>query len=420
MTLVRPYRSVLLASLSLLLMVVGGPTYAQLRSSVPLLKNETTPEKNLKVFDAMWEKVNRKYFDVKFNGVNWAGIREQYRPLAEKAQSREALLTVLRQAVGELNTSHVRISLAVSRRAFEKQVGQKINRHQDNLVLSPGFDVTRINSQYVITTIQESSSAALAGIQPGWVLTHLDGKSLAASNVEWGGEFSEGRSFSARFQDNQQQERDVTLQYQWLIEKPERVSQMLAGDFLLVRFSSFSAYTDKWLTRELAQHRKARGIVLDLRGNPGGYMSVLRHCLDLFFANEVVVGEFIERSSKDNELKIKGSKSKACALPLVILVDEKSTSCAEIFAAAMQETGRGKVIGRRTAGAVLASVAENLPDDFRLDIAIWDYKTARRRRLEGRGIEPDITVPLTLEDIRQRRDVDLARALEILRSGITN
>lgn len=414
----RSYRSVLWRASGLLLLLAMGSwlTYAQSRSVTPLLKRETTPAKNLKVFDAMWEKVNRKYFDVKFNGVNWAGVRERYRPQAEKAESREALLDVLRQAVGELHTSHLSVKLAVSRRQFEQQVGQKINRQQDSLVLTLGFEITKIDGQYVITETNEGSSAASAGVQPGWVLTHFAGKSPAADNFDWGGEFSEGKSIPVRFQDGNGQEKNVTLTYQWLIEKPERVSRRLEGNIALIRFSSFAGGTDKWLEQELNQYRNTRGVILDLRGNPGGYMSVLSACLNQFFAREIVFGEFIERGDKGNRLRIKGAKRKAFMLPLVVLVDDKSSSCAEMFAAAMQETGRGKVIGRRTAGAVLASVSERLPEDFWLDIAVWDYKTARRRRLEGIGLEPDITVPLTIENIRQRRDADLERALEILKT----
>ena len=413
MQLFRPYRNArwLAVGLGLLLSAV----IAQPQPATPLLKNETSPTKNLKVFDAMWESVNRKYFDVRFNGIDWGAVRERYRPLAEKAESREALLLVLRNAIGEMNTSHLSIKLAVSRREFERQVGQKINRQQDNLVLTLGFEIAKINRQYVVTAINEGSSAHAAGIQPGWVLTHFDGKALAANDFEWGGEFSEGKTVLVRLQDNQRQEKNVTLRYDWLVEKTERVSRMLEGNVALIRFSRFSAGTDKWLEHEMNQAHKAQGMILDLRGNPGGYTSVLTACLNHFFAKEIVFGEFSERGHKDHHLRIKGAKEKAFTLPLVVLVDGKSSSCSEMFAAAMQETGRGKVIGRRTAGAVLASVSERLPEDFWLDIAIWDYKTARRRRLEGVGLEPDITIPLTLEDIRQQRDADIERAREILK-----
>ena len=416
MKLFRPYNPFRWLVLGFFWLLPAGLVLAQPRSSAPLLKNETSPQKNLKVFDAMWNTVNQKYFDVKFNGIDWGAVREQYRPLAEKAESREALLRVLRKAIGEMNSSHLSIKLAVSRRQFEQQVGQKINRHQDTLVLTLGFEMTTINDQYVITGINEGSSAQAAGIRAGWVLTHFDGKALSANDFEWGGEFSEGKTVSARFQDNHRQEKDVRLTYQWLIEKTERVSRRLEGNIGLIRFSSFAAGTDKWLEQELHQYRNAQGLILDLRSNPGGYMSVLSACLNPFFAREVVFGEFMERGDKDYRLRIKGSKENAFTLPLVVLVDNKSSSCSEIFAAAMQETGRGKVVGRRTAGAVLASVSERLPNDFWLDIAVWDYKTARRRRLEGIGLEPEITLSLTLENIRQQRDADIERALEILKT----
>ena len=85
MKLFRPYNPFRWLVLGFFWLLPAGLVLAQPRSSAPLLKNETSPQKNLKVFDAMWNTVNQKYFDVKFNGIDWGAVREQYRPLAEKA-----------------------------------------------------------------------------------------------------------------------------------------------------------------------------------------------------------------------------------------------------------------------------------------------------------------------------------------------
>src|SRR6185503_9219405 len=88
----------------------------------------------------------------------------------------------------------------------------------------------------------------------------------------------------------------------------------------------------------------------------------------------------------------------------------------EIFAAVLQDHGRATIVGRRTAGAVLASWFYRLPDGGELQLSREDYYAPSGRRIEGAGVEPDIVVPRRLADLRARRDVDLATAVRVLQT----
>ena len=98
----------------------------------------------------------------------------------------------------------------------------------------------------------------------------------------------------------------------------------------------------------------------------------------------------------------------------MILVDEASASSAEIFSHVLQQKGRAIVVGRTTAGAVIAARHYRLPDGGQLQLAIQDYVGLDGRRLEGAGVVPDVPVTVRLDDLRQGRDVDLAAALAVL------
>jgi len=98
-----------------------------------------------------------------------------------------------------------------------------------------------------------------------------------------------------------------------------------------------------------------------------------------------------------------------------VLVGSASGSAAEIFSAVLQDHERATVVGRRTAGAVLASWFYRLPDGGELQLSREDYIAPQGRRIEGVGVEPDVVVPRTLNDLRAGRDRDLDVALEILR-----
>ncbi len=100
-----------------------------------------------------------------------------------------------------------------------------------------------------------------------------------------------------------------------------------------------------------------------------------------------------------------------------MLVDGATGSAAEIFAAVLQDHGRATLIGRRTAGAVLASWFYTLPDRGQLQLSREDYMAPKGRRIEGAGIEPDIVVSRTLADLRAGRDRDLEEAVGVLQRG---
>ena len=99
---------------------------------------------------------------------------------------------------------------------------------------------------------------------------------------------------------------------------------------------------------------------------------------------------------------------------VIVLVDRGTASAAEIFAAVLQDHGRATVVGRPTAGAVLASWFHELPDGGQLQLSREDYLAPKGRRLEGGGVEPDVRVPRTLADVRAGLDRDIEAALRAL------
>jgi carboxyl-terminal processing protease len=106
---------------------------------------------------------------------------------------------------------------------------------------------------------------------------------------------------------------------------------------------------------------------------------------------------------------------------VVVLTDHGSASTSEMFAAGIQEAGRGKVVGGVTAGAILLSVFDPLPTGYMFQYAISDYRSPKNVLIEGRGVQPDVKVELTRESLLAGRDVQLEAAVaEISRSSSQN
>ena len=395
---------------------------AMLLFSASAVAQENTPEAltisradRLKVFEEVWEAVNKHFFDPNFNGVNWAQVREQYRPQAEAAPNKTQLNETLQKMLNELRSSHLTMTVHVKfkKQTVEQELARKVSR-RESLTFDAGMKYVRIDGKWVVSSVAEGSGAHSAGVQRGWALTHWNGES-SGNDAPFTCELNQ--QVTARFLDWQGQEKQLALACKLYTDTGspvERVTQTLADGTVCLRFDNFSPGTESWLIGQVAQARNAPALVLDLRNNHGGNLSVLEKCFAPFFSEPRVFGAYHERNGKQLPLKAKGQGKDAYRGRVVVLIDEKTASAAEIFAAGLQEAKRAVIVGRQSSGDVLGSLNYKLPHGFYVDIPIWDYQTANGARLEGRGVIPNEVVTLTLKDFLANRDLDLLRAQESL------
>lgn len=170
------------------------------------------------------------------------------------------------------------------------------------------------------------------------------------------------------------------------------------------------------ITRLLAQGMRV--MVLDLRGNSGGFLSELNSVLNTLLPVGVPVYTEMRQGGQVRIVRTTGSSVLPASVPLVVLIDEGSASAAELLAAAIKESKRGQLIGERTSGAVEASVLFDLSDGSAVSITTFRLATGRGIRLEGAGVEPDIQAALTVADLEIGLDRPLGAALSVARQVI--
>jgi carboxyl-terminal processing protease len=195
--------------------------------------------------------------------------------------------------------------------------------------------------------------------------------------------------------------------------------------FSIVNFNMFLPEIASELMRALrrGELRAARGLIIDLRDNGGGQAETMTDIASAFLPQGTNLGTFTERGGR-----IAATPQTRAAMlfaadavaefrgPVVVLTSTRTASAAEIFAAALQETRRARVIGEHTCGCVLAIRRRHtLPDGGLLDISEMDFRTARHTRLEGRGVTPDELIYPTRRDLAEGRDPAITRAIKILR-----
>jgi carboxyl-terminal processing protease len=190
---------------------------------------------------------------------------------------------------------------------------------------------------------------------------------------------------------------------------------MLDNQIAYVSLSKFDSVTtadelNAAIKGQLAQN--PRGLILDLRDNPGGLLSQAIAVADIFLKKGVVV---IERSKNGDANTAEATDAGiAQDIPLVVLVNSGSASAAEIVAGAIQDRGRGKLIGVTTFGKGSVQQVNPLSDGSQLRVTIAHWFTPNNREIHGKGLEPDITVEAGSDP---SKDPQLDRAVEFLLTG---
>jgi len=155
--------------------------------------------------------------------------------------------------------------------------------------------------------------------------------------------------------------------------------------------------------------------VLDLRNNPGGLLDETISVASQFL-KEGVVAHQVDRDGKETSYPVRAG-GVATNIPMVVLVNKGSASASEILAGAIQDAKRGVLIGEETFGKGSVNRFHELTDGSALYITFARWTTPNGRLIEGKGLLPDIEVPLTEEDRLAGRDPQMDRALEYIKTG---
>lgn len=368
-----------------------------------VLSSEERVAHNREVFDRAWQLVNDKFFDAKFRGVDWPAMKTRYRPAAEKAVDDDALYGVINALLGELKESH-NYAMTPQRR-WEVLAKQRAR---------VGIGLRYLEGKWLVTEVTPGSPAEAAGVGRGWIVEARDGKTL-----DQGASFSlkEGQVVVYDFLTTEDERRTLSLTARVLSTADRREVRSLAGGAMYLRFDGFDYQSLHWLSEQLKTYRTAPAVVIDLRYNHGGLFYSLEFSLGEFFPKPVQLGTFVRRSGSEKEKDSNQFFSARYAGKVVLLTDHSTASCAEILAHALRYYQRAVVIGRPTAGAVVASRYFSLPGGGMLQIAVDDFRGLDGKRLEGLGVTPDVAVDLKLVDLRAGKDPDLAAAEASLHSA---
>src|SRR5262249_46214077 len=209
------------------------------------------------------------------------------------------------------------------------------------------------------------------------------------------------------------------------VEYPVVESSMKEEKIGYVRLSLFNAHADEQVEKAVRQLEKRgmKGLILDLRGNPGGMLEAAIDLVSRFIPCENKAVVIMEPGGKREEAACNPKKYLGLRGPLVVLVNGETASASEILAGAIQDTHTGTIVGETTYGKGLVQSVIELPGGTAVAITSAKYLTSKgndinRTRVRRGGVVPDVAVPQTEKDRFLGKDRQLERAVQVLRQEI--
>lgn len=304
------------------------------------------------------EVIKEYYYDKKFRGIN---IDERFKLAKEKVKTLESNAQIFRtiaQVLLDFKDSHT-----------------KFYPPNRSARIEYGFSMQMIGENCFIVDVKKGSDAETKGLRSGYQILEIDGFIPSRESL-WVMEYVLYRldpreivSIKIKDIDNKEKILEVKAKIKTLKDREKEKDQEkkdkkkedigdykckeLSSDLIACKLKTFITNKkdiDKMM-QEVGQHKK---LILDLRGNSGGYVSIEEYLTGFFFEKEVKIANFIKRD-KSKERIAKSHKGKVFGGEMIVLIDSDSASAAEVFSRVIQIEKRGKVVGDVSSGAVMTS-----------------------------------------------------------------
>lgn len=387
-------------------------------------RTDPTAKPDIAVFDEVWQTVDRDFYDPEFRGMDWAALRDKYRPLAAAAPDADAQAEVIDRMLAELGASHTARyrpddpAYYQLLDIFSGSLRRPLQRLFPNGVRYPGIGIfTReIDGKVFVSGIIAGLPADDAGLLVGDEIVDVEGKLFEAVG-SFAGKVGQIVHLTIRRAAGGPLT-PIALKPEWIEPAEAFLNAMSDGARIIetggkkigyIRIWSYAGGRYQDMLEQILSTGKlkdADALVWDLRDGWGGAQP---YYLDIFGD----LGPTMTVTERDGERELVNVKWRK---PVALLVNEGSRSGKEVLAYGFKKYQVGEVIGTRTAGALLAGRTFLLRDDSLLLLAVSDV-SVDGERLERVGVAPTIEVPFTLE-YAAGRDPQLDKAVEILSRAI--
>lgn len=360
------------------------------------------------LYDNVWRLINNKFVDQSNNQQDWAKWRHKY---DNQIRTNEDAYVAINTMVASLNDPYTKF-------LDPKEFAEETSSIKGSLK-GIGIQIAVKDGKLMVIAPIEDTPAEKAGLQADDEILEIDGVSTKGITVDKAADKIRGKegtqvTLLVKRKDNPPKKYVITreeIEIKSISQKlPTDVK--LPNDFCYIRLSSFisrNAATE--FGNILNNNRDKKGFIIDLRSNPGGLLTNAIYISDMFLDGGTIVSTVDRDGYKETQRASAGVYTKK---PVVVLINKGSASASEIFSGAMKDNHRAIIIGEQSFGKGLVQEINKLPYESGINITIQKYLTPNGTDINKKGITPDIEVKLTEEDVKNKNDLQLKKAIEVL------
>jgi tricorn protease len=380
-------------------------------------------EEYQEMFEQSWRALRDHFYDSKFHGADWVGIRAKYRPIVKHVAMKEDLYALISLMLGELNASHLGIN------------GFLVTPEETTAELGLIFDDSYRGPGMKVAEILKRGPADKRGlnIKAGDIILSIDGSDLAAEpnlakhmNDKAGetvslqvvsGSTADSKDPKARrrvdiIAANRHQIQDLMYD-RWVDRNARRVAELSTGKLGYIHIPSMDENgLDHFVRALYSDNFDKEAIVLDVRFNGGGFTH--DQVLNYLGGKEHTV--FRQRDGGAG--LVLRSYDRKWTKPLVLLINNRSYSDAEIFPSAFRTLGLGKLVGQSTGAHVIGTSEVRLIDGSRFRIPRTGVFNMKGDNMEKVGVAPDVAVDTNPDQLAKGQDAQIDKAVEVLLTDV--
>lgn len=382
-----------------------------------------TAEMRARLEQEITQRVTRVAFVPGVDFSQWPTILAKYRAELDQTQNEATFAAVINRALSEFKQSHITLITPDQNEARKRGAQAGI-----------GVGLQVVPEGLRVATVLDNSPASRVGLKAGELILLVNGVKPTSVTAVAG---PVGTEFVLTVRDDQGKTRQVTVKREiYGGAKPATLTWPVPNRIAVLKIPTFErGYDVTRMARLVQEARGAETLIVDLRGNPGGFVFHMLHAAGLLLPDGRSIGTIVTRYSMDRYVRETGSKpndlngfvswspdklkvnspskgSTGFGGKFMVLTDGGTGSAAEMLGAALRDVGGAKVVGERSAGMVLAATIMELSGGFAIMVPLQDYVTIGGTRLEGNGIKPDVdTKPESGKDAALLAAVQLASAV---------
>lgn len=378
-----------------------------------VIHNNASANNSLSMYYRVWDLVNKKYVDQTNNTQDWTRWKHKY---DNYIKTDEDAYVAINTMVSSLNDPYTRFM-------NPKEFAEEANAISGSL-RGIGVQIGIKDGKLTVIAPIEDTPAEKAGLQADDLILEINGESTKGMSVDKAADRirgEEGTSVTLLIKRGNQEAKPYTIKRKKIEVKS--ISQKLTDDKINMpndmKYIRLSSFMSKNAANEfksiLLENKDKKGFIIDLRSNPGGLLSNAISISNMFLEPGEAIVSTVDR---DGYIETQRAKSlMVTKKPVVVLINKGSASASEIFSGALKDNGRAVIVGDQSYGKGLVQQIENFGTTG-LHITIQKYLTPNGTDIHKKGITPDYLVKISEEDSKNKNDVQLKKAIEVLQTMI--